>query len=49
MADSSASFPRPQPALFNRLHTFHGGLQLPGQRDVTAATPIAAAGIPPRL
>jgi len=49
MADSSASFPRPQPALFNRLHTFHGGLQLPGHRDVTAATPIAAAGIPPLL
>ncbi|MDX2456845.1 MAG: electron transport complex subunit RsxC [Gammaproteobacteria bacterium] len=49
MADSSASFPRPQAALFSRLHTFHGGLQLPGRREITAATPIVSAGIPPVL
>jgi len=49
MTNSGASFPRPQAASFSRLHTFHGGLQLPGHRDVTAATPIVAADIPPRL
>jgi electron transport complex protein RnfC len=49
MADSGTRFPRPQAALFSRLHTFHGGLQLPGHRDVTAATPIVPAGIPPLL
>ena len=49
MADSGASFKRPQIALFDRLYTFHGGLRLPGHREVTAATPIASAGIPPVL
>jgi electron transport complex protein RnfC len=49
MADSGASFKRPQPASFDRLYTFHGGLHLPGHRDVTAAIPIVAAGIPPVL
>jgi electron transport complex protein RnfC len=49
MADSGASFKRPQPVLFGRLYTFHGGLRLPSHREVTAATPIVAAGIPPVL
>ena len=49
MAESGASFRRLQVAAFDRLHSFHGGLRLPGHRDVTAATPIAPAGIPPEL
>jgi electron transport complex protein RnfC len=31
------------------LHTFHGGLELPGHRERTSATPIRQAGIPPLL
>lgn len=49
MADSGASFKRPQIVSFDRLYTFHGGLRLPGHREITAATPIATAGIPPLL
>ncbi|MGB5305011.1 MAG: electron transport complex subunit RsxC [Gammaproteobacteria bacterium] len=33
----------------NRLHEFHGGLVLPGHREITAAAAIATAPIPPRL
>ena len=49
MTDSGSSFQRQQFVSFSRLHTFHGGLQLPGHREVTAATPIVPAGIPPLL
>jgi electron transport complex protein RnfC len=49
MADSGSSFQRQQIASFSRLHTFHGGLQLPGHREITAATPIVPAGVPPIL
>ena len=49
MSDSGNSFKRSSGTYFNHLHTFHGGLQLPGHREVTAATPITAAGIPPLL
>jgi electron transport complex protein RnfC len=49
MADSGSSFQRQQLVSFGRLHTFHGGLQLPGHREVTAATPIVTTGIPPLL
>lgn len=49
MADSGSSFQRQQPAAFSRLHAFHGGLRLPGHCEVTAATPIVSAGIPPLL
>lgn len=50
MADSGASFKRrQQPASFGRLQTFHGGLQLPGHCEVTAALPVSPAGIPPIL
>jgi electron transport complex protein RnfC len=31
------------------LHTFHGGLVLPGNRERTATTPVRQAGIPPVL
>ena len=49
MADSGASFKRPHVVSFDRLYTFHGGLRLPGHCEITAATPIAPAGIPPVL
>jgi electron transport complex protein RnfC len=32
-----------------QLHHFHGGLKLPGQRDVTAAAPVLPGGIPAML
>jgi electron transport complex protein RnfC len=32
-----------------RLHRFHGGLVLPGQRENTASLPVRNAGIPPLL
>ncbi|UCC57489.1 MAG: electron transport complex subunit RsxC [Gammaproteobacteria bacterium] len=31
------------------LHSFHGGLRLPGNRERTSAVPIRQAGIPPML
>jgi electron transport complex protein RnfC len=34
---------------FSRLYRFHGGLVLPGHRELTATTPITPAGIPPLL
>jgi electron transport complex protein RnfC len=50
MADYGSSFQRPRrDASFGQLRTFHGGLRLPGHREVTAATPIVQAGIPPLL
>ena len=32
-----------------RLHQFHGGLKLAGQRELTASAPVAPAGIPATL
>lgn len=49
MAESAASFTRPGVASFDRLHSFHGGLKLPGHREITAARPIQSAGIPAML
>ena len=46
MVKSAASFSRPSVAAFNRLHTFHGGLKLPGHREVSATRPISSAGVP---
>ena len=46
MAKSAASFSRPTVSSFDRLHTFHGGLKLPGHRAVSAARPISSAGVP---
>jgi electron transport complex protein RnfC len=34
---------------FSRLYRFHGGLVLPGHRELTATVPITPAGIPPLL
>jgi electron transport complex protein RnfC len=34
---------------FDRLYRFHGGLILPGHRELTASTPVQPAGIPPLL
>jgi electron transport complex protein RnfC len=49
MAESAASFTRPAVESFERLHSFHGGLKLPGHREVTAARPILSAGVPVTL
>jgi electron transport complex protein RnfC len=46
MVDSATSFSRPPATSFQRLYHFHGGLKLPGHREVTAARPIRDAGIP---
>jgi electron transport complex protein RnfC len=40
---------QPSKRATRRLHTFHGGLVLPGHREQTRSTPIRQAGIPPRL
>ncbi|MGD2137238.1 MAG: electron transport complex subunit RsxC [Gammaproteobacteria bacterium] len=38
------------PALsMDRLHHFHGGLELPGHRELTASRPVKQGGIPPLL
>lgn len=49
MADSAARFSRPIVASLDGLHSFHGGLKLPGHREITAARPILSAGVPPVL
>ena len=49
MTDSGNIFKRTRVMSFDHLHTFHGGLQLPGHRDITANRPISHAGIPPLL
>ncbi len=49
MTESAASFTRPKTAAFDRLYTFHGGLKLPGHREITAARPILSAGVPATL
>ena len=49
MTDSGNSFKRTRDMSFNHLHTFHGGLQLPGHRDITANRPIGNVSIPPLL
>jgi electron transport complex protein RnfC len=46
MVESAASFSRPPVSPFDRLYTFHGGLKLPGHRQVSAARPISSAGVP---
>ena len=46
MVESAASFKRPAVSPFDRLHTFHGGLKLPGHREVSAKVPIKSAGVP---
>ena len=46
MAKSAASFSRPTASPFNHLYKFHGGLKLPGHREVSAARPISSAGVP---
>ena len=46
MAESAASFSRPPATSFERLHSFHGGLKLPGHCEVTATRPIQSAGVP---
>ncbi len=49
MAESASSFTRPAARPFRRLHRFHGGLKLPGHREITASIPIAKPPIPPQL
>jgi electron transport complex protein RnfC len=49
MAKSAASFSRPTASPFDRLYKFHGGLKLPGHREVSAARPISSAGVPAML
>ena len=49
MADQANSFQRQTGLSLDRLYTFHGGLQLPGHREISAAAPIASGGIPPVL
>ena len=49
MTHSGNSFKQSRHISFGSLHTFHGGLQLPGHREITANTPIGNAGIPPLL
>jgi len=39
----------PAQRAFARRYRFHGGLVLPGHRELTATVPIAPAGIPPQL
>ncbi|MEN8204465.1 MAG: electron transport complex subunit RsxC [Pseudomonadota bacterium] len=46
MVESAVSFSRPPVSSFDRLYTFHGGLKLPGHREVSAARPILSAGVP---
>jgi electron transport complex protein RnfC len=47
MPESAIS--RGTPLTFDRLYRFHGGLKLAGHQEITADSPLAAAGIPPRL
>jgi len=49
MVDSATSFSRPPVTSFERLYNFHGGLKLPGHRELTAARPILPAGVPATL
>ncbi|MDH3889005.1 MAG: RnfABCDGE type electron transport complex subunit C, partial [Gammaproteobacteria bacterium] len=49
MTDSGNSFKRSRKVSFDRLHTFHGGLRLPGHREITANRPIGKVDIPPLL
>jgi electron transport complex protein RnfC len=44
-----ASRQSPAQQAFAHLYRFHGGLVLPGHRELTAAVPITPAGIPPLL
>jgi electron transport complex protein RnfC len=44
-----ASRPSPAQQAFARLYRFHGGLVLPGHRELTASVPITQADIPPLL
>jgi electron transport complex protein RnfC len=46
MDKSATSFSRPAVTSFDRLHTFHGGLKLPGHRELSASRPIISAGVP---
>jgi len=48
MADGSARRCTPNQA-FDRLYRFHGGLVLPGRRELTVGSPVRPAGIPPLL
>lgn len=49
MNRSATSFSRPQLSSFKTLHHFHGGLKLPGHREITASMPIRQAELPPQL
>lgn len=49
MAESARSFTRPAARPFRQLHRFHGGIKLPGHREITASTPIRQAPMPPLL
>ena len=49
MTASGNSFKRSREVSFDRLHTFHGGLRLPGHREITANRPIGKVDIPPLL
>jgi len=49
MTASGDSFRRSRDVTFGNLHSFHGGLKLPGHREITANRPICNAGIPPLL
>ena len=49
MSASGNSFSRAPAVTFGSLHSFHGGLRLPGHREITANTPIGNAGVPPLL
>jgi electron transport complex protein RnfC len=44
-----ASRESPVTQTFDRLYRFHGGLMLPGHRELTVTAPITPAGIPPLL
>jgi electron transport complex protein RnfC len=49
MVKSATSFSRPAASPLSQLYKFHGGLKLPAHCEVTAATPITVARVPPVL
>jgi electron transport complex protein RnfC len=49
MPESATTLPIRSPLEPGRLYTFHGGLKLAGNRELTAATPVIPGGIPATL
>ena len=49
MPDPANSMPPQATRSFDRLYKYHGGLKLPGHRDMSATAAVTAAGIPDTL